>query len=73
MKNNKREIAVKARFIAALTCAVLAVIGLLISNDGPFNPWIELAIKMVFSVYCGLFGYILGWDANKKPSTLKGP
>lgn len=73
MKQTKRDIAVKTRFATGLLIVLLALLGVLTSGEGDFDPWIEISIKVLFVIYCVEFGYIAGWDANKNPSTLKGP
>lgn len=73
IRQTKRDIAAKTRFALALLIFLVAVLGIMVSEDESYPSDFKLVLQVLFCVYCVAHGYILGWDANNKPSTLKGP
>ena len=72
-RQTKRDIAAKTRFALALLIFLVAVLGIMVSEGESYPSDFKLVLQVLFCVYCIAHGYILGWDANNKPSTLKGP
>ncbi|QZA70693.1 hypothetical protein AH04_218 [Erwinia phage AH04] len=73
IRQTKRDVAAKARFAIALLIALVAILGIMVSDTDKYPAEFKLVLQVLFSVYCVAHGYIMGWDANKKPSILKGP
>lgn len=72
-RQTKRDVAAKTKFAIALLIALVAILGIMVSVDEKYPAEFKLVLQILFSMYCVAYGYIMGWDANKKPSTLKGP
>lgn len=72
-KRSKRDIAVKARNIIVLLIVLVAILEIVVSGTEEYESIVRIVTKILFSAFCGIYGYILGWDDNTKPSTLKGP
>lgn len=73
MRQTKRDIAAKTRFALGVLILLVAVLGIMVSEGESYPSDFKLVLQVLFCVYCIAHGYILGWDANNKPSTLKGP
>lgn len=73
IQQSKRYVATRARFTIALLILLVAVLGLMVSENDKYPSDFKLVLQVLFCVYCIVHGYILGWDANNKPSALKGP
>jgi len=68
MKNKRNKMYFMSGVFGILTLLSLLLYLFVIKEN-----WMCSITIGIFSFYAFFYGYVKGWDANKKPSTLKGP